>query len=441
MYLYVVVFVLTFQISIILTYFNYQTSTNKNKEETTFQFQYLVVYTLAYFSDWLKGPYIYALYESYGNTERDIAILFVIGFFTSGLSGPVIGSIADKFGRKKMSMLYFVIYILAVLCKCSHKYQFLALGRILSGIGTSILTTTLESWMVYEHRRREYSQELLDDTFGKATLCNSVSAVVAGLLSQVFADHFGYLSPFLISIIPLTTGLLCSWKWWSDDQPDGGVQIGFKNGLKAMTPNLWFLGLSQALFSGAMYIFVFLWTPSLEISREPIPFGLVFSSFMTMVTIGSGLFKYVAHRVEQLPFVIFGLALFSTMVTIGTLGNGPVVFVSFLIFELSCGLMFPTYGSLRSLYIPEEHRTTIMNIYRIPLNIFVVIILINKQFMSLEVAFGICCGAYVLGIILWSKFTPKTEQMYSQVRQQDEHLDEHFDERQDEDFVQKVSLL
>ena len=46
--------------------------------------------------DWLQGPYVYALYESYGMTTHDIEVLFVAGFGSSMLFGTVVGSVADK---------------------------------------------------------------------------------------------------------------------------------------------------------------------------------------------------------------------------------------------------------------------------------------------------------------------------------------------------------
>ena len=74
-----------------------------------------------------------------------------------------------------------------------------------------------------------------------------------------------------------------------------------------------------------------------------------------------------------------------------------------------CGIMFPTFGSLRATYIPNDHRTTVMNLYRIPLNTFVVIVLLNKKNMSLQFAFGICWTALVVASILWCYFKPETK--------------------------------
>ena len=401
---YFVVFAATLIVSVILTYFNFNFGKIENIEQQKFQKNYLIVYTLAYFADWLKGPYVYALYESHGMTEHEIAMLFVVGFGVSGLCGPIVGGLADKYGRKKLSVVYFVVYILSALCKPFPNFNILLLGRVLSGIGTSLLTTTFESWMVSEHNRRQYTRELLDDTFSKSTLCNSFSAIVAGIVAQISAQYFGYVAPFIIALNPLIIGMYLCLKTWENDSQK--ITQSKRSGSFKMDKNMWVLGLSQSLFLGAMYTFVFLWTPTLDISNKNVPYGLVFATFMVMISIGSGIFKLIASRTEKLPFLVFSLCILSTLVTIVSIENEYAVFLSFLVFEMGCGIMFPTYGSLRSTYIPEEYRTTIMNIYRIPLNLFVVIVLLTKQYMTLKDSFTICLMRYVACIFIWCAFIP-----------------------------------
>ena len=58
--------------------------------------KYLAVYLLAAFSDWLQGPYVYALYDAYGYSQHDIAVLFVAGFGSSMVFGSFIGGMADQ---------------------------------------------------------------------------------------------------------------------------------------------------------------------------------------------------------------------------------------------------------------------------------------------------------------------------------------------------------
>lgn len=47
-------------------------------------------------ADWMQGPYVYALYESYGFQKGEIAILFIGGFFSSMMFGTFVGGMADK---------------------------------------------------------------------------------------------------------------------------------------------------------------------------------------------------------------------------------------------------------------------------------------------------------------------------------------------------------
>ena len=79
--------------------------------------KYLVVYLLAAFSDWLQGPYVYALYDAYGYSQHDIAVLFVAGFGSSMVFGSFVGGMADQGGRRKFVILFAVIYALSCMTK------------------------------------------------------------------------------------------------------------------------------------------------------------------------------------------------------------------------------------------------------------------------------------------------------------------------------------
>jgi len=42
----------------------------------------------------------------------------------------------------------------------------------------------------------------------------------------------------------------------------------------------------QAFFESAIYIFVFLWTPSLNVGEEHAPLGFIFGTFMLAIMVG-----------------------------------------------------------------------------------------------------------------------------------------------------------
>lgn len=59
--------------------------------------------------------------------------------------------------------------------------------------------------------------------------------------------------------------------------------------------------------------------------------------------------------------------------------NGMVQLMAFCVFEVMVGLFWPSMMKMRSEYVPEEMRSTIINFFRIPLNLFVCIILYNVR--------------------------------------------------------------
>ncbi len=61
----------------------------------------------------------------------------------------------------------------------------------------------------------------------------------------------------------------------------------------------------------------------------------------------------------------------------GISAGGRLNLLGFCLFETCVGLFWPSIMKMRSQYLPEESRSTIMNFFRIPLNIFVCIVLYN----------------------------------------------------------------
>ncbi len=60
-------------------------------------------------SDWLQGPYVYALYKDYGFSKLAIGQLFVAGFSSSMIFGTFVGSLADKMGRRRLALFFCIV--------------------------------------------------------------------------------------------------------------------------------------------------------------------------------------------------------------------------------------------------------------------------------------------------------------------------------------------
>jgi MFS transporter, MFS domain-containing protein family, molybdate-anion transporter len=349
----------------------------KEGEFNKFQRSYLVVYLLCTFSDWLKGPYVYALYEEYGFTKPQIAWLFVGGFLSSLVFGTFVGSLSDKFGRRRLCMVFCGIYAASAFTKLVNSFAVLLFGRVLSGIATSLLFTSFESWMVSEHKARQFPEHLLSNTFSKAILGNGAVAIAAGLVAQTMANSFGYVAPFLTAVpcLGLAAALMIR---WNENYGNQSIQVRetLVRGWEAIMRErkLQYLGLCQSLFEGCMYVWVFYWTPAIRVlDTDVIPFGLVFACFMAALMIGGMLTDLIP--VDKLVTGMHCACIITTAAAALFFDNKLIVFGMFTIFEGLVGIYFAGHGTLRSVHMEESTRSSVMNIFRVPLNAFVIALL------------------------------------------------------------------
>uniref|UniRef100_A0A1I8B3X6 MFS domain-containing protein n=1 Tax=Meloidogyne hapla TaxID=6305 RepID=A0A1I8B3X6_MELHA len=342
-----------------------------------FQRIYLLVYGLAVAGDWLQGPHVYALYQSYDLTKHQIGLLeklkitfslnilellFIAGFGSSLIFGTFVGSFADKFGRKTNCLLYALLYSIGCITKHFSSFNILLIGRLLGGISTSILFSAFESWLICEHNKREFDDQKLKTIFAKQTWANSLIAILSGLVAQQVANLFGYVAPFDASFIVLILmGFACLFTWsenYGDEQAKIGENFSYAFNSIINDGRILCLGLIQSLFEGCMYVFVLEWTPVLSraAETEKIPHGYIFSSFMLSVMAGSALFNPLCHKWK--PESILRFVLFISAISLSTpflISDQPLsIFAAFNLFELCVGIAWPTLGFLRSKYIAEK---------------------------------------------------------------------------------------
>lgn len=303
--------------------------------------------------DWLQGPYVYALYDSYGFDSEDIAILFIMGFCASMVVGTFVGALSDKYGRRNMCIAFSVSYFIAALTKLSTDFYTLLIGRFLSGVATSLLFSTFEAWMVSEHHNRGFAAALLEETFALATLGNGVVAVGAGLVAGQAADMYGFVAPFVVCLVPLAAAGIIVAASWAENYGDQKVEIvaTFTNAWAVVKADkrILYLGAAQSAFEGAMYTFVFMWTPALATSetKDTLPYGTIFAVFMVCSMAGSSIFSLLLSKlsVEQLPHYIFAPAAAGMFATAFFLESKALVYVAFLVFEVTVGMFYPTFGA------------------------------------------------------------------------------------------------
>lgn len=390
-----------------------------------FKNNYLLVYSLMMAGDWLQGPYVYALYQSYGYDRGDIGKLFIAGFGSSLVFGTIAGTLVDRHGRRFGAMMYVVTYALSCVTKHWSNYGVLMVGRLLGGVATSLLFSTFESWLVGEHFKRGYEDSWLSEIFSKAVfLGNGLTAIASGLLGNVLVDSFseGKVAPFDAAIVVLTIGggvIICTWtENYGDSQGKKSVMESFNAAMGEIKKDrkVLLLGIIQPLFEASMYTFVFMWTPAISPNDEPIPHGVIFAVFMLASMVGSSIAgkllsddKVPVESYMQYVFVVAAMSLFVPSIishtslseqaadSEGLLSfTGQIVVFAFCVFEACVGLFWPSIMKMRSAYVPEESRATIINIFRIPLNLFVCTVLYNVSLFSTATYLGMCSVFLVL---------------------------------------------
>ncbi|CAJ1373002.1 unnamed protein product [Effrenium voratum] len=378
---------------------------------------YLAVWICCVAADWLQGPYVYALYEAYGYSETSIMVLFVAGYSASGVCSCGIGAVADRFGRKRCCMAFCVLHGLAAILIHWNVYAILIISRILAGAGTAILFSCFECWMVSEHNsRHHFSSSSLSYMFSLKFRAMYYVAVVAGLAAQLAVDsthltvlegsriyYGGYTVPYDISAALLVVGFLLIASLWNENygcQSELGRPL-MQDALHALVKdrNCRRLCAVVAIFEGSMYIFVSNWTPALESKEVPPPHGLTFALFMMAATCGSSvatLGRCLSARRQLRIILVLCVASFA-LAAQSACGAICQCLGAFMTFEFCVGWYFPCIGIAKSEHVPERIRGSMYNLFRVPLNALVLLLLLSD--LSSESRFAICSLLLLIAVL------------------------------------------
>jgi hypothetical protein len=178
-------------------------------------------------------------------------------------------------------------------------------------------------------------------------------------------------------------------------------------------PKIMLVGAVQSLFEAAMYIFVLQWPPAIRGAigkafgeAATTPYGTVFSCFMACCLLGSTVFGQLTK--VGVPTEVFTAG----MLSLATVAMGGATYAAssvhsslwalaagFFAFEGCVGIYFPSIGTLRSKYVPDSHRSVIMNLFGIPLNALVVTVFLSIKQLGVAGALSISTGALAISSV------------------------------------------
>jgi len=434
-------------------------STKKAKAQRAhfvkFKGYYIIVYAVVMLADWMQGTHMYTLYLSYG---VDISTLFLTGFLSGAIFAPFLGSFVDKIGRKKSCIIYCVLEIIINTMEHSTNFPILLFGRVLGGISTNLLFSSFESWMTTEHRKKGFPEDWLKEVYSAASVVNGVTAVAAGIIAQQLEDWLGHIGPFkgAVALTILALILILGWeenygKNSDDEEEDEDENVGeikifvkqFKEGWSATlsSPDILKIGLIQSLGEGAMYTFVFMWVPTL-LSLAPdsnVPTGAVFSSLMIAITMGGTVFPLVhsalgsTELAATATYLLAALCMGCPALCLSNFGNcfTPVL-LAMLLVEFSIGMFFPAAGILRSKHVPDHLQGAILNIFRLPLNLFVVAGTKMTDWYAPSTVYTIVCIWYLLATALQFTMTDAFKSTFSKAMKEEDVKEKEKEEEEEE---------
>ncbi|KAK9103942.1 hypothetical protein Sjap_021196 [Stephania japonica] len=303
------------------------------------------------------------------------------------------------------------------------------------------------------HCIRNFDQQWLSLTFSKAIFFgNGLVAILSGLLGNVLTDALGFgpVAPFDAAACFLAIGMAIILSSWTENYGDPseskdlltqfkGAAVAIASGEFLHYPTfgsderIALLGAIQSLFEDTLYAtWNFPIFPSLpvfsafEFLHYP-TFGsderIALLGAKCLSSIAARLLARVSPKVESYMQIVFAVSAFSLFLPVITsflippsnVKHGGISFagcihvLGFCAFEACVGIFWPSIMKMRSQYIPEESRSTIMNFFRIPLNIFVCVVLYNVNAFPITVMFGMCSIFLFMASILQRRLASVAE--------------------------------
>jgi len=406
-------------------------------DQAALRFKYLVASILVKAATWVKAPYLFALYNRLHKfTRADIGLLYCLDNIASLIFGPIIGSLCDLLGRKKFCVLYSFLVISHIGLRLTGDRTLAIFAQIITGISGVILDTSFESWLNFEssllfsndEEGKRAKNSFLREVFSKQIQVDCFSSIALTGVATVLYMNYGIFYPFYLCIVfSGLAGIYMAIRW-----NENNIQLlryteeselhksGFFEKIKysyntlIQDKPLIAVGIIESCFKISLTLFSFMWTPLLEetVLKRVSP-GAVFICFMLARLVGSEVFqgsKKVLKTNTYLLSIIITLTGSISFWFDYSFNSFNIRLIMLIYFDGLSGIFMPLMSSLKSQMIPEKERTTIMNFFRIPINVFCLFILFANEYMTTFqlclIAFGFMTIATVVNLLLISWHTP-----------------------------------
>uniref|UniRef100_A0A7I4C1F8 Major facilitator superfamily (MFS) profile domain-containing protein n=1 Tax=Physcomitrium patens TaxID=3218 RepID=A0A7I4C1F8_PHYPA len=345
------------------------------------------LYVVMPVADGLLQVHWQALYQSYGLSTAEMMTLLAVGHGSSLFLGTFLGISSDSLGRKRASILYCILQALGCLAKLSSNYEVLSVGHVCLGLASSLYFSVFEAWMTTEHEKVGFKQELLSETFWMMAFASGIVGISSGAIANVLMEQQA-LSARAPSVVAGFVTFLCLLTiifGWNENVGTlyGGLSKPLLNGIQALRDKrIALLGLTQAGFDLSIAVFWLLWTPTLVADGREVQTGLIYACLMGSMMLGSSIAAsflcgpYNVIPEIYVPYVLF-VAGASLILPAYDYQDIPVLVTCFSVFHICVGIAWPSLARLRSIYIQNDRRATMLSLFRAPVSAILLLILIR----------------------------------------------------------------
>ncbi len=367
------------------------------RKKNSLKSRYLVAYVITRSAMWAKAPYLYTLFMTVHKfSMAEIGILYLVDAVAALIFGPITGQLADKYGRRKFCNIYNWSIILNLLLRMQGSRLMAYLAQIVTGLGAGLICTTFEAWVVYEsdkefkgyHREAERFRKKL---FKTANILDASVSIITSIICAFIYSYFGIYAPFWISIGLSFLAYVVVKLLWDENKPlaekneDTSQQIrGALNELKKV--NVLCIGLIEGIAMAVLNIYLFSWTPILKQSTPGgMNVGFIFTCMVLTMIVGTKSYEVlIVYCNLDYYMSITGCLFIQGFLLVITYfhANFLARLIYLALFNGLTGFYGPLNSIVKSNILAEEYRALLMNIFRIPLNAYVIIVLLTLRYMN-----------------------------------------------------------
>lgn len=388
-------------------------------QKNSLKYKYLVCYIVTRAAMWAKAPYLYTLFMTLQKfTFAEIGDLYLIDAVAALVLGPITGQLADKYGRKFFCHCYNISIIINLLLRM-HGSKILAyLAQVVTGFGAGLICTTFEAWFVCESDKlfggyRAEVERFRKRLFRDANIYDAACSIITSFLCAFIYSYLGIFSPFWISIFLSALATVLIHFLWDENksqiQRDSRAWDQIKEACQEFRKvDVTSIGLIEGIAMACLNIYLFSWTPILKQSTPGgMNVGFIFTTMVLTMIVGTKTYEVLIVYMKADNYIsiagcmlLQGLLMYLTYAVNGFLPR--MIFLA--LFNGLTGFYNPLNSTIKSNILMEKYRALLMNMFRIPLNTYVIIVLLTLRMMNpftVAIINGtMCIVAFLIGLYL-----------------------------------------